>query len=332
MRKPLIALLLSLTAVIEAAPAAPLADDVAVEVLRQLRADDVRLATIADRIARASAEICPVTQPLPGLVVHDLSQYTSNFRDAARSLFGADRGISVEGVVPGSPAEAAGIRPDDMLLAIDGTRLDAMEGDADHMPAVRAVIDRAMADGRARLDLRRGGAPLTIEVAGVRGCISRVEIRPSESYNGWADGTTAQLSSAMVDFTADDDELAVVIAHEMSHNILRHRVRLNEAGVSRGLFAQIGRNARLTRTTEIEADRLSIYLVARAGYDHHAAARFWDRLLRQHGAGILADGTHLGRSKQVALVSGVAREVDALKAAGKPLMPPLLAGPPPALD
>ena len=332
MRKSLIALLLSLATVVGPATAAPLSDDTAIDVLRQLRADDIRLATIADRIARASAGICPVTQPLPGLVVHDLGQYTSGFRDAARSLFGADKGIAIEGIVPGSPAEAAGVQADDRLLAIDDARFDALQGDDDHMPAVRAAIDRAMADGRGRLELERGGRRLAITVTGVPGCASRVEIRPSETYNGWADGTTAQLSSAMVDFTQDDDELATVIAHEMSHNILRHRVRLDEAGVSRGLFAQVGRNARLTRATEIEADRLGVYLMARAGFDPHAAARFWDRLLREHGAGILADGTHLGRRKQVALVTGVAQEVDALKAAGKPLMPPLLAGPLPALD
>ncbi|MGF7146865.1 hypothetical protein FHS96_000474 [Sphingomonas zeicaulis] len=332
MRKPLIALLLSLATVVGPATAAPLSDDTAIEVLRQLRADDVRLATIADRIARASAEICPVTQPLPGLVVHDLGQYTSGFRDAARSLFGGDKGIAIEGVVPGSPAEAAGVQTDDRLIAIDDARFDALPGDDDHMPVVRAAIDRVMADGSGRLELERGGQRLAITVTGVPGCASRVEIRPSETYNGWADGTTAQLSSAMVDFTQDDDELATVIAHEMAHNILRHRARLNEAGVSRGLFGQIGRNARLIRATEIEADRLGVYLMARAGFDPHAAARFWDRLLREHGAGILADGTHLGRGKQVALVSGVAAEVDALKAAGKPLMPPLLAGPLPALD
>ncbi|AHE52895.1 M48 family metallopeptidase [Sphingomonas sanxanigenens] len=332
MRKSLIALLLSLAPVVGPATAAPLSDDTAIDVLRQLRADDIRLATIADRIARASAAICPVTQPLPGLVVHDLGQYTSGFRDAARSLFGADKGIAIEGIVPGSPAEAAGVQADDRLLAIDDARFDALQGDDDHMPAVRAAIDRAMADGRGRLELERGGRRLAITVDGVPGCVSRVEIRPSEAYNGWADGITAQLSSAMVDFTQDDDELATVIAHEMAHNILRHRVRLNEAGVSRGLFAQVGRNARLTRATEIEADRLGVYLMARAGFDPHAAARFWDRLLRQHGAGILADGTHLGRRKQVALVTGVAHEIDALKAAGKPLMPPLLAGPLPALD
>lgn len=332
MSKSLIALLLSLVIVMGPATAAPLSDDTAIEVLRQLRADDVRLATIADRIARASADICPVRQPLPGLVVHDLGQYTSGFRAAARALFGANSGIAIEGVVPGSPAEAAGVQADDRLLAIDDVRVDALEGDADHMPAVRTAIDRAMTDGSARLELERGGRRLLVAVSGAPGCASRVEIRPSETYNGWADGTTAQLSSAMVDFTRDDDELATVIAHEMAHNVLRHRARLDAAGLSRGLFGQVGRNARLIRATEMEADRLGVYLMARAGFDPHAAARFWDRLLKEHGAGILADGTHLGRRKQVALVTGVAQEVDALKAAGKPLMPPLLAGPLPPLD
>jgi len=315
----------------QAQPAQPL-DPVVIEALTQLRADDVRVATIAYGIATASAEICPVTQPLTGMVVHDLSQYTDRFRDGAVRLFGADRGIAVEGVVSGSPADRAGLKPNDLLVAIDTVGLDRLPGSKDHMPSVRAWIDQAMADGKAVVRLVRDGRPMTIALDGVKGCASQIEIRPSEEFNGWADGTTAQLSSAMVDFTRDDDELATVIAHEMAHNILRHRARLNAAGLQRGLLARFGRNARLVRQTEIEADRLAVYLIARAGHDPHAATRFWDRLLDQHGPGIIADGTHLGRSKQMALVEGVAREVDALRAAGQPLVPPLLKGPPPPLD
>ena len=47
----------------------------------------------------------------------------------------------------------------------------------------------------------------------------------------------------------------------------RHRVRLDAARVSRGFLGNFGRNARLIRETEVEADRLSVYLLERAGYD-----------------------------------------------------------------
>jgi predicted Zn-dependent protease len=40
----------------------------------------------------------------------------------------------------------------------------------------------------------------------------------------------------------------------------------------------VGRNARLIRATEAEADRLSIYLMARAGFSPRAAISFWQRV------------------------------------------------------
>src|SRR3546814_14562868 len=69
------------------------------------------------------------------------------------------------------------------------------------------------------------------------------------------------------------------------------------------MFSIFGRNARLIRTTEIEADRLSVVLLANAGYDPMAAARLW----RDHGkrlgdGGLLAGTTHLGLDDRIALV------------------------------
>jgi hypothetical protein len=46
--------------------------------------------------------------------------------------------------------------------------------------------------------------------------------------------------------------------------MLRHRTRLDSGGVAYFL-GNFGRNARLIRETESEADRLSVYLLDRAG-------------------------------------------------------------------
>src|SRR3546814_12802673 len=71
------------------------------------------------------------------------------------------------------------------------------------------------------------------------------------------------------------------------------------------MFSIFGRNARLIRTTEIEADRLSVVLLANAGYDPMAAARLW----RDHGkrlgdGGLRAGTTHLGLADRIAPVEG----------------------------
>src|SRR3546814_17247433 len=73
-----------------------------------------------------------------------------------------------------------------------------------------------------------------------------------------SDVCSSDLNQGLVDFSPDDAELAAAIAHELAHNILRHRARLDAAGVDRGLAKQFGRNARMFKQTEIEADRPSV--------------------------------------------------------------------------
>src|SRR3546814_10543788 len=61
--------------------------------------------------------------------------------------------------------------------------------------------------------------------------------------------------------------VAAPIAHELAHNILRHRERLEAKGVNYGLLSGIGRNVGYFRQTELEADILSVSLLANANYD-----------------------------------------------------------------
>ena len=89
-----------------------------------------------------------------------------------------------------------------------------------------------------------------------------------------------------------DKTLVSLIAHELAHNVLRHRARLDAAGVDRGLMKQFGRNARLFRQTEVEADRLSVWLLAGAGYDPGAAVRFWTAFGQREGRPLFQAGTH----------------------------------------
>src|SRR3546814_20470345 len=68
------------------------------------------------------------------------------------------------------------------------------------------------------------------------------------------------------------------------------------------MFSIFGRNARLIRTTEIEADRLSVVLLANAGQDPMAAARLWrDHGKRPGDGGLLAGTTHRGLDDRIPL-------------------------------
>ena len=96
------------------------------------------------------------------------------------------------------------------------------------------------------------------------------------------------------------DEVAAAIAHELAHNVLQHRAWLDANGRKRS-------NVRLI---EREADRLMPWLLANAGYDPAAAARFMERWGPVHDGGIFRARTHDGWDERVEFI---AAEVDKIR-------------------
>jgi Zn-dependent protease with chaperone function len=293
--------------------------------LAALRALDGRVATIGHRLATASRDLCATQVWRPGIVVHDLAQYGGADRAAAARLFGLGDGPAVLVVAEGSPAARAGLRPDDQLIALDGVAL------AGFPPRPRpsfagveqalAALERAFADGEAELTISRGGQPMTLRIAAERGCPSRFQLVPGSGRSMEANGDYVSMTSAMVEYAAADDELAAAIAHELAHNVLEHRRQRNEAGVRSGMMGGLGRDARVYRAQEVEADRLSVHLLDRAGFDIDAAARFWRRF---GPAGLGLDGpTHPPWRRRVAALALEAQRIREARAAGRPVVAPI---------
>jgi len=300
--------------------AAPARDPATEASLAAMRALDQRVAVIGHRLAVANLDWCAERAWLPGFVIHDLSQYGADFRPAAIQAFGLDAGPGVLALVPGGPAERGGLRTDDILLAFDGRPVPrgtpGRNGSFEQMDRILAALDEAFADGRAELAVRRGAERPTVIVEGVQGCATRFQLIPGGRMNAQADGIYVQLTTALAQYAEDDGELAAVLAHEFAHNVLGHRVRLNQAGVQRGVLANFGNNARRIRETEVEADRLSVYLMERAGYDPQAAVRFWSRFGRR-GFNFLGSPTHPNWRLRVESFQTEIARIRAARAAGR---------------
>lgn len=307
-------------------PVAARADEAMRQGLEALRAEDLRVASIGYALATRGLPICTRTRPQAGLLLHDLSQYAPAFRADAVALFALGQGPAVEAVVAGSPAALAGIRAGDRLVAIDDAPVAApvtgKKGSYAAMDALQQRWRAAVAAGPVAVTLERAGQPLRVRVTGAPGCASDVQVVPEAGDNASADGTNAILSSAIVESARSDDELAFLIGHEMSHNILGHTARLKRENVSYGIFSGIGGNAAKIRATEQEADYWGVYLAAQAGFDPAAAAAFWRRYVEKHGS-FLADKTHLNGDTRVRYLTLIAEEIARTRAAGAPLAPDL---------
>ena len=326
--------LLALLCVLAAHPATAQGggDADAILALKNLQLLDKRLHDVGYRLATGNADFCADRVALSGLMLHDIRQYGD--ADTARMALGIDGAIAVNAVATASGARD-GLLPGDDVTAIDGVELatlpiapEAADEDEGYrrIASARALLADRLSRGPVRLTVLRGGVESEVALTGAPGCTTLFQVTPDEDRRARADGRVVSITSSLADYVMDDDELAAIAAHELAHNLLKHRERLDAMDVNRGFFGQFGKSAGRIKATEIEADRLSVWLMANAGYDPEAAIRFWTRYGREHGKGILSASTHYRWRKRVGLFE---EEIAAMEAAvrsdGK-YPPPLLAG------
>lgn len=237
-----------------------------------LSREDVRLASIADTLLRANADLCRSVMPVTGLILHSADQYRPG---QAEARF-ANGPLAISSLVPMSSAARAGLLPDDAILAIGGQSVASLVApeDGNLREAAFDVLASQPADRPISLAVARGGAQIEVAISAPSGCRTLVEILVGDGPRARSDGRVIQLQYAFAG-ELTNEQMAVVVAHELAHTVLEHRRRKEEAGIDNGLFAELGRNQRANRAAEVEADRLSIHLLANAGYDPASVPAFW---------------------------------------------------------
>lgn len=138
------------------------------------------------------------------------------------------------------------------------------------------------------------------DMAGQPGCPATATLIPGDAVNAWADGARIVVSEGLFRRCGSDADLALIVAHEMAHNLLHHRQRLAALGVAADPSAPVSAAAAVqVRETEEEADRLAVQLVSEAGYDLSGAESFM-RGLMTSGRAVAA--THPAPTRRLALL------------------------------
>lgn len=279
--------LLSVAVLIAATPAQ--ASETVAERVVAMRAQQNRLAIIADRLSAAAAPWCENGRTL-GWLLSDLGGFPKHVRQAVRSEWHvpASGSLFVAAVAPGSAAARAGIAPGTAIVSINGEAPMRYNGDMASTHALAnsgRVIDEAMAanNGQVTFELMgQDGTRRQVQLTGRPGCGSRFHIMADDEEQAYADGKQVFVTMGMARFATADDELAGVVAHEMAHNMLQHQVRQDARGIPENYTRHLMVNARHLRGMEEESDRLSVWLLAEAGYRPEAPVAFWQRFGPDH--------------------------------------------------
>src|SRR3546814_19238959 len=101
---------------------------------------------------------------------------------------------------------------------------------------------------------------MSVRFEPVAGCPARVRLARSRQVNAFANRGYALMTTALLDFLRYDDELAIVLGHEIAHTIYKHHTELEVRGVpSEGLLGGFGQNARRVGATQAGPHRQALH-------------------------------------------------------------------------
>lgn len=264
------------------------------ETLASLARQDLRLASTGYRLTVGNAQRCSAQMPATGLLLHSIAQYQGDWREPALAQFGPIGPISIEGVVPQSASSAIGLKSGDEILAVNGTVLDSIPADPKFPTALRdRTEDRLLALPPAspiKLRVRMNSVVREVELHPLAACLARFEVVAGATKLARSDGHLIQVGQALAE-QADDADLAVIVAHELAHSILGHRAKLAELEQGKDRAAR-RRYETLARQFETDADRLSVHLLASAGYDPKSAPAFMRRFGKQFDGQVRRGSLH----------------------------------------
>lgn len=301
-----------------------------------------RMATLQDRLYKVAApllidnaELCTRhARNLLGFTAKNRYTYPGTYNDAAHAVLGMGERLQVTNVLAGSGAAKAGLRQGDELVAAGGKPLPTGPNALSQAGAVFGPIVQKQAS--LPLTIERRGSQRDVTVPVTRACAFGIELGNADNINAYADGQRVMVTRGMMGFVQNDDELAYVVAHTMAHNMLNHAASQRNSATIGSIIDNL---TRITPDTSMligsggikampaahdsAADRLAVYLLARADYRIEGIAGFWKRFADTYPATVLNghSANHPALAQRTAAIDKAVAEVKAKKSANKPLTP-----------
>ncbi len=186
-----------------------------------------------------------------------------------------EEGCVVVGVIEGHVADRAGIMQGDIIKEIEGKKIkDSSQVDFKRGGDSTVVVERN--DAKLSFDVKPEEKPYV-----------NIQLKQTGSINAYAKFSGIQFTSGMVHFVEGDDELAIIMGHELAHLTSKHlpknismAVLCGTLGGLTGPFAPLTTQALYapySRGNEREADYLGLIYAHNSGYDIEKGVGLWKR-------------------------------------------------------
>lgn len=304
------------------------------QTFEQLIAQQDRVYRVIAPLIVKNAVLCKTAaRPLLGFTAKNRYSYPPELRDAALARLGAAEALRVVQVLEGSGAQRAGVRRGDELLSIAGKTIP--QGAQAETEAARLIGPLLKQTNEVDVQLLRDSVPMNLRVALTTACAFTVDIGNAPHVNAYADGRRIMVTTGLL-AELSDQALAVILAREIAHNIQQHAIAMqNRATVAelidsllppkpdlRGFTGSAGLKT-MDEKLDQEADRIALYLLARAGLNPALAIDTLERLAQRFPATVLNSYTalHPWTSERQRLMRDTIAEIRKKQASKKPLVP-----------
>ena len=299
--------------------------------LQKVKARYERLQKVGYPILKNSSELCENTINSLGVM---FNAYVSSdkYSEVEKEVYEIDDRLLLTYVIPSSSAFKSGLRSNDEIVSINDIKA-TIDKEKFHKELEKL---RAKSDSLKVIYKRQGEERVATFDPDLI-CNYPILLVQNDSVNAFANGSQIGITTGMIRFAQKDEQLGLVIAHELGHNIMDHisKLRTNSLlgtivdlaaayyGVNtQGVFGQAG--ARMySQEFEAEADYVGIYYMERAGYSIDNVADFWREMAVEHPGSINQShaSTHPATPERFLEINAAIEEIKEKKRLNQQLIP-----------
>lgn len=288
------------------------------------------LQKVASKVITSGTELCgEKVGPYFGIETWNEDDFQKEWKEAVQSKYGLTGQVQVSTVAAGSAADAAGIKEGDIIQSVNSWLPPyGKEGPNKLNEKIRELGTSGMP---VEFTIRRGTEEKRISVSPIQACDFKVLLSPDDVKNAYADGKNIVVMKGMMDFFKTDEEIALVVSHELAHNSMKHIDAKKKNALIGGVLGfmldlaaaagGVNTNGDFTRMAsgigggvysvefEQEADYVGLYFMATAGYKIDDAPNFWRRMATNNSKSITMKSSHPTTPERFIALETIVKEI-----------------------